>query len=49
MSVATLDHADSMLADAWACSDCDGLTYDASGHEPPRFCCRCGARFEDNQ
>lgn len=45
MSTATLDHTDAMLADAWLCSECDEVTYDGSGFEPPKFCCRCGAEF----
>jgi hypothetical protein len=36
-----------MLADAWRCSNCAGETFDASGFEVPRFCCRCGDRFNE--
>jgi hypothetical protein len=46
MSAATLDHTDSMLADAYRCSECGDFTYDdASGFEVPKFCCRCGEEF----
>ena len=45
MPFATEDHEDSMLIDAWRCSDCSGLTFDASGFEVPKFCCRCGGKF----
>jgi rubrerythrin len=47
MSTAIIDHVDTMMIDAWICSDCNELTYEAAGYEPPRFCCRCGARFEE--
>lgn len=46
MTTATLDHDDSMMADAWRCSNCAGLTYDAHKFEVPTFCCRCGAKFD---
>lgn len=45
MSSAVKDHTDSMLADAWLCSECGELTYDAADFEPPKYCCRCGAEF----
>lgn len=45
MSAAALDHTDSILVDAWRCSECGGLTFDASKFEIPTFCCRCGRKF----
>jgi predicted Zn-ribbon and HTH transcriptional regulator len=48
-AAAAKDHDDSMMADAWRCSSCGGLTYDAHNFEVPRFCCRCGSQFTGHE
>ena len=45
MSAATLIYTDSVLVDAWRCSECGGETYDTSKFETPKHCCRCGVEF----
>lgn len=45
MPAAVKEYTDSVLVDAWRCTECGGDTYDTSGFEVPKFCCRCGVEF----
>lgn len=48
MNTATLDLDYSGMMNSWRCENCHGMTYDIHEFEIPRFCCRCGQKFDEH-
>jgi hypothetical protein len=48
VSTASLLYDQMLAIDAWRCSECGGTTYDEHKFEVPRFCSRCGQKFNEH-
>lgn len=46
MATANWLYDDSMMADAWKCSDCGETTYTGK-EQMPHYCVECGVEFEE--